>query len=187
MEAPPKFKVPVAPLVNVLAPASVVETVSVPLLVVVPLMVKDGIEITFVPLIVLAVPLKVCTPVPPVNVPLFCKLPPNANTAAAVSFQVPPLFTVTSPVKVFVPTALLNVIVPLKEVAPETVRVKAPTVSVDPLAIFSVAHAAAAPTVTVKLFSINTISPAIGAEAPEAPPDEADHVEVEAQVPEATE
>ena len=89
--------------------------------------------------------------------------------------------------KVFVPVALLNVIVPLKEVAPETVRVKAPTVSVDPLAIFKVAHAAAAPTVTVKLFSINTTSPATGAEAPEAPPEDADHVAVDAQVFEATE
>ena len=86
---PPKFNVPVAPLVNVLAPARVVDTVSVPLFVVVPLIVKEGIAIGFAPLIVLMKPLKVCVPVLAVNVPPFCKLPPNANTAAAVSFQFP--------------------------------------------------------------------------------------------------
>ena len=52
----PIVKVPVAPLVSVLAPAKVVETSKLPLLVVVPLMVKAGIAVVVEPLIVLPVP-----------------------------------------------------------------------------------------------------------------------------------
>ena len=56
-EVPPMFNVPV--FVNVLAPASAVDTVSVPLFVVVPLMVKLGIARVLAPLIVFPVPVKV--------------------------------------------------------------------------------------------------------------------------------
>ena len=71
MDEPPKFSVALVPFVSVLAPASVVETVSVPLLVVVPLIVKLGIATSFAPLMVLVVPVKVCVPVLAVNVPSF--------------------------------------------------------------------------------------------------------------------
>lgn len=59
IDEPPKFKVALLPLVNVLDPASVVDTVSMPLFVVVPLMVKLGITTAFAPLIVLPVPVNV--------------------------------------------------------------------------------------------------------------------------------
>ena len=58
-DVPPIFKVAPEPLVKVLAPARAVETVSVPLLVVVPEMVKLGIATALAPLMVLVVPLKV--------------------------------------------------------------------------------------------------------------------------------
>ena len=103
---------------------------------------------------------------------------------AAVLLNVP---LIVRPPNVFAPVALVMVNVPVTVVIPVTARLNAPTVSVDPLAIFKVAHAAFAAIVTVRLPSINTTSPAIGAEAPEAPPDVADHVAVDAQLPVATE
>ena len=75
IDEPPKFKVPVAPFVNVLDPASVVDTVSVPLFVVVPLIVRLGIATALAPLMVFAVPLNACTPVLAVYVPSFCRFP----------------------------------------------------------------------------------------------------------------
>lgn len=48
-------------------------------------------------------------------------------------------------------------------------------------------QAALAVTVTVRPFSRKTLSPATGTEAPEAPPEVADHVEVLFQFPDATE
>jgi hypothetical protein len=61
------------------------------------------------------------------------------------------------------------------------------TVSWLPDAMDMVAHAAFAVTVTVRLPSITALSPATGALAPLEPPDVADHVEVEFQLPLATE
>ena len=79
VEVPPIFNVPVAPLVKPPTPptpASAVATVNVPLFVVVPDIETDGIAVVVEPLIVFAVPLKVCTPVLAVNVvALFVKLP----------------------------------------------------------------------------------------------------------------
>ena len=55
------------------------------------------------------------------DVPLLVMLPPKLiATATANALKVPPLFTVTSPVKVFVPVALFIVKVPVTEVAPLT-------------------------------------------------------------------
>ena len=51
----------------------------------------------------------------------------------------------------------------------------------------TLAHAAFAVTVTVYPFSINTLSPATGTEAPDAPPDVPDQVEALFQLPDATE
>ena len=77
-------------------------------------------------------------------------------------------------------------------VVPETVIAKAPTVRADPLAIFSVAQAAAPPIVTVNPPSMKTISPATGPVAgtptcPGTPPDVVDHVAEAAHGPVATE
>ena len=75
-------------------------------------------------------------------------------------------------------------------IAPDTVSV-IPELIVSEVAVLFVkvidVQAALAVTVTLKPFSINTTSPATGTEAPAAPPEVADHVEVEFQLPEATE
>ena len=121
-------------------------------------------------------------------VALFVKPPAKVITAAAVSFQTVPLFSVTAPVKVLVPVALLKFIVPVIEVAPVTLIVKAPTVSTEPVLIVREPKAAVlAFTVTVKPPSIVTTSPATGTAAPDAPPDVADQTAVEFQLPVATE
>jgi hypothetical protein len=94
--------------------------------------------------------------------------------------------------KVIVPPEAAPVLwqshVPLTVTAPVKAMVKfAFTVSWLPDAIDMVAHAAFAVTVTVRLPSITALSPATGALAPLAPPDVADHVPVEFQLPLATE
>ena len=102
--------------------------------------------------------------------------------------QVPPLLIITLPENVLIPAVLVrNVMVPETEVAPETVKLKPPTVSDDEAAILRDAQAAAVVTVTVFEPSIKTSSPATGTLAPGAPPDDIDHVLVELQFPVATE
>ena len=149
-EAAPIFNVPVATLVKPPAPLKAVVAVTVPLLVNVPAMVSKvptvkvlelaivpeiltlGITVAVEPLIVLLEPEKVCVPVLAVQVvALLVKLPPKPTAIdAAVSFQTPPLLTVTSPVKVFVPVPELasKVKVPLIVVAPPTVKAFRPIV-----------------------------------------------------------
>ena len=151
------------PFVSVLEPASAEATVNVPLLVVaalivklgavnvallvvVPLMVTYGIVVTVAPLIVLAVPEKVCVALElfwAVNVvALFVKLPPKMKAATApvvVSFHTAPLLSVTSPVKVMVRLVVLvepKFIVPDIAVAPVTVKSRC-TVTVPPVLIVS--------------------------------------------------
>jgi hypothetical protein len=102
-------------------------------------------------------------------------------------FQVPPAIIVASPVNNFVPTTLVNDMIPATEVVPLTVILKPPTLKVDPLAILKLAQAASAAVVTVNPPSIKTLSPAIGKLAPGAPPDVAAHVEMLFQLPVATE
>ena len=75
-EVPPRLSTPETPLVKVLVPARFVATVRVPLFVVLPLIVKFGMAITFIPLMVFVVPLKVWMPVLAVKLPLFTRLPP---------------------------------------------------------------------------------------------------------------
>ena len=138
---------------------------------------------------VLVAPLKVCRPVLAVKVvALFVKLPAKFKIAAALSFQMAPLFKMTSPVKVLVPVALLKLMVPEIVEVPETLMVKAPTVRVDPFAIDRLPITAVfISTVTVKPPSMVTISPTAGTVAPAAPPEVAAQVEVLLQLPDATE
>lgn len=189
MELPPKFRIPVAPFVSVPEPARVVDTVSVPELVLVPDIVTFGIEVAVVPVNVVPLVEKVCTPVPAMNVvALLVKLLANVIAGAADSFHIAPLFRVTAPVKVLVPVALLKFIVPVTDVALFTLMVKPPTVSIErELTVSDPKEAVFALTVTVKPPSIITSSPATGTAAPDAPPDVADHVPVEFQFPVATE
>lgn len=73
-QVPPRFKVLV--FVKEPAPESAVLTVSVPLLVIVPVTATLGITVVVAPLMVLGVPLKVCTPVFAVKVvAAFARLP----------------------------------------------------------------------------------------------------------------
>ena len=106
---------------------------------------------------------------------------------ARVSFHNPPLLIITSPVNVFVPVALLSVIVPVTAEMPETVILNPPTISCDPDAISRLVQAALAVIVTVSPPSIKTSSPATGTLAPATPPEVADHVAVEFQLLVATE
>jgi hypothetical protein len=57
------------------------------------------------------------------------------TTAAAVSFQVPPLLIVTLPVYVLAPLVLLFAWVPLTVVVPATEKLNPPTVKVVPVPI----------------------------------------------------
>ena len=74
---------------------------------------------------------------------------------------------------------------------PETVRVNVAftvRIALAPTAVKVILeHPASAVTVTVHPFSRKTLSPATGKLAPGAPPEVADHVAVEFQLPEATE
>ena len=119
-DVPPMFSVPVAALVNPPVPDSAVPTVRVPLLVsVTPVTVTFGIE--NVPLSAWLLVSKVCTPVPALKLPLLV-IPPRKLTAELiVSFQVAPEFTVTKPLKLFVPAVEEKVRLPL--VPPPTVVV----------------------------------------------------------------
>jgi len=87
-----------------------------------------------VPLIVLLLPLKVWTPVPALNVPELEILPGNVSAAfAAVLFQIPPPFTVTSPLKALAPVAEDMVRVPVTLVVPLTVSANPAAVKVVPV------------------------------------------------------
>ena len=148
VKVPPIFSVPVAPLVNAPVPESAVPTVKAPLFVYVPVTATDGIE--NVPVIVLPAPLKVWTPVPALNVPVFEILPGRVKaTLAAVLFHVAPASTVTSPLKALVPVAEDKVKIPLVPlptvVAPVTVKAKAPAVKVAPSPITRLLPIARAP------------------------------------------
>ncbi len=103
----------------------------------------------------------------PTEVPLKVQLPPT-NICLAVG----PVVSVPVPVKF-----------------PERVSVLPKViVNVDPAAIFTDAEATPAELiVTVKPPSMKTTSPATGTDAPDAPPDEADHVAVLFQLLLATE
>ena len=78
---PPKLSVADEPfpLINIPAPVKAVLTVSIPVFVGVPVTATLPIEVMVEPLIVLAAPLKVCTPVPKALnvVALLVKLPPK--------------------------------------------------------------------------------------------------------------
>ena len=130
------FRVPVAPFVNPPFPARADVTVNAALFVtVIPLIVTFGID--KVPTSVWALVLNVCTPVPAVKVPLLV-MPPWKVTASFAEelFQVPPLFTVTMPVKVLVPVAeemaKVPVVPPPITVVPVTVRLYPAAVKVVP-------------------------------------------------------
>ena len=127
-------------------------------------------------------------PVPALNVPLF-EMPPLKFICelTVLLFQIPDAEMVTSPVKVFVPVALVKLIVPFNDVEPLTVRLKPLTVKVDPEVTEMLVHADAASTVTVNPPSTKTLSPATGTLAPGTPPEVADQVEVAFQFPVATE
>ena len=102
-------------------------------------MVVDGITVAVAPLNVFELPLKVCTPVLAVNVvAALDKLSANEKTAAACSFQTAPLFKVTAPVNVFVPVALVKLIVPEILVAPDTDKAYPPIDNTPPASIVSV-------------------------------------------------
>jgi len=78
------------------------------------------------PPMVLPVPVKVCTPVPEVNVPLSVRLPPKLTALLPELLQVAPLTTVTSPVNVLRPVpARVSVpdVPPPTLVVPPTLRV----------------------------------------------------------------
>ncbi len=139
VEVPPIFNVPLVPLplVNPPAPVSAVLTVSVApsLMVYVPVTATEGM--VSVPLIVLADPLRVYTPVPALNVPLTVRFPGKVKaTLAAVLFHVAPLLTVRSLLKAFVPVAEDMVKIPLVPpptvVVPVTVKAKPAAVKVVP-------------------------------------------------------
>ena len=153
------FSVPVvpSPLVKVPTPVSAVVIVSVPLLVIVPVIATLGMDI--VPPMVLAAPEKVCVPVLALYVPLLVRFPampttaapfsvnvplivtsePNERAAATLSVRVAPLLIVTAPVNVLAPV-LASVKVPETDVVPPTVKVHvlvAPVANVAPALIVS--------------------------------------------------
>lgn len=131
-EVPPIFKVAPLPWVSPPEPLKAVFTVSVVLLVrVTPVTVTLGMEIAVVPPIARLFVSKVCTPVPAVKVVPLWVIPPRKDTASlAVLFHTPPGLMVTSPVNIFVPVVEEIVTTPVMLVAPETVVVTAPKVSV---------------------------------------------------------
>jgi len=188
-QVPPRFSVPDELLLNVPVPARAVLAVNVPLFVnTMVVTVTLGIVVVVLPPTACALVENVCTPVLAVNVVALFVMPlAKVIAAAAVSFHTAPLFSVTAPVNVLAPVALLKVMVPVMLVVPETARVKPPTVRADPVAILRFVQAAAAVTVTVHPPSIIALSAATGAEAPGAPPEVADQVEVAFQLPDATE
>src|ERR1044072_7100706 len=126
-DVPPIFNVALAACVRPPDPERAVATVNVLLLVkVTPVTVILGME--NVPLSCWELLSKVCTPVPAVNVPLLVIPPLNVTFELPLLFQVPPAFTVTNPVNIFVPAVALMVKLPLVPppmvVVPETVRLK---------------------------------------------------------------
>lgn len=171
--APLRFSVFDALLVKELDPARVPETVNVVLLVVVPLMVRFGIDTPFVPFIELPVLLKVWTPVFAVKVPSFwrlCEVPVKLTAPVPVSFQIPPLLIVTFPVKLFAPVPP-RASVPFTDVVPVTPSVKfdptvkvvpAPTAKIPPTTRFAPVVAVAVP-LSVRFPLIVVIAPKVSA------------------------
>jgi hypothetical protein len=123
-------------LVNAPAIVNNVPTVKLPVLVMVPETLMDGMTVTVLPLMVLLVPLKVWVPVLKLvhDVELLMKLPAYELTKGAeISFQAP--FTVTSPVNVLSPVLLVKVTPPLLPivVVPVTVETAEPKSRVPPV------------------------------------------------------
>jgi hypothetical protein len=175
VEVPPIFKVPVAPLVKVPAPISVVVAVKIPLFVYVPVIEILAIELVLLPLNDIPVPLKVCTPVSAVKVvellmKLFAKVKVGI-AEVAVSVHIAPLFKLTSPLKVIrLEVAFVDpkFKVPVTEVAPLTmnglfmVRV-APLLMVNPAQVIVPAAVVIAPAPVV---AITAASVLVGATPP---------------------
>lgn len=105
--------------------------------------------------------------------------------SAALLVHVPPVMITW--LKAFDPEELVTVSVPLISLVPVKLVLKPPIFKAEPLAIVRFAQFAFALMVTVLPPSIKTLSPATGALAPEDPPDVADHVPDEFQLPVATE
>jgi hypothetical protein len=104
----------------------------------------------------------------------------------AVLAHIPPAFTSTSPVKVLVPLVLVILIVPDIVVDPSTVRLKPPILNTEDAAMLRFIQEPLVLRVTVRDPSIKTLSELPGTLAPEGPPEVADHIEVEFQLPLAT-
>lgn len=121
-----------------------------------------------------------------VKVPLFRRLPPKVMLSFAALVHIPPAFTSTSPVKVLFPLALVILIVPDIVVDPSTVRLKPPILKTEEVATLRFKHEPLAFKVTVRDPSIKTLSELPGTLAPDGPPEVADHIEVEFQLPFAT-
>ena len=118
-EVPPMLRVALAAWVIPPVPSSAVPTVSVLLLVrVIVVTVILGSE--KVPVSAWLLVLKVWRPVPAVKTPLLMMPPANVTGELVLLFQVPALFTVTSPVKVLVPVELFSNRVPVTPVVPVT-------------------------------------------------------------------
>ena len=95
-DVPPIFSVPVAPLVNVPVPDRPAVTVSVPLLVIVPVIATLGIVIALVPPMVFVAPENVWVPELAVYVPLLERLPAILTATFVFSLRVIPLSIVMS-------------------------------------------------------------------------------------------
>ena len=104
----------------------------------------------------------------------------------AVLAHIPPAFTSTSSVKVLVPLVLVILIVPDIVVDPSTVRLKPPILNTEDAAILRFKQEPLVFRVTVRDPSINTLSVLTGTLAPDGPPEVADQVEAEFQLPFAT-
>ena len=122
-KVPPQFKLP--RFVKAPAPDNAVFMVTVEprTILRVPVITTLGITVAVAPLIVVVVPENVCNPVLAVKVvALLVKLPKKAIAAIPVSFQTPPGFIITSPVKVLI-LVPPRVSVPVIVVAPKTPNV----------------------------------------------------------------
>ena len=168
MEVPPKLRTPVAPLTRVPFPARDAVALMVPLLfnvtpvtvsavatVKIPLFmgpapvvnVTDGMTVGVVPLRAFPAPLKVYSPAPAVKVvALLTKLPLKVGVLATVSFHQAPALRVTSPVNMLARAVVERFIVPVIDVAPDTVRTRE-QVKVPPLSIVSATKVTVVPLV----------------------------------------
>lgn len=121
-----------------------------------------------------------------VKVPLFRRLPPKVMLSFAVLAHIPPAFTSTSPVKDLFPLVLVKLMVPEIVVDPSILRLKPPTLKTEYAAMLRFTQEPVVFSVTVRDPSIKTLSALPGTLAPEGPPEVADHIEVEFQLPLAT-